>query len=183
MIYEYTQAIEQNPNFAIAYYRRGNSYAIQGKDDEAIYDYSKAIELDPNFANAYDNRGSAYSVQGKFAEAIYDLTKAIQLNPNIPGTHYDLKTIIKLRKKSEIFGLIKKLPVVKQILLLRQCLDKNTVLGEMFWGHEDVSEYNMKSDTLKEMKDHFSGLVENSFTMYKSPSKILVLPLKAFSVN
>ena len=59
-IQKYTAQINQNPNDAEAYYRRGNAYANLGKYKLAIADYDKAIELNPDFVWAYNTRGIAY---------------------------------------------------------------------------------------------------------------------------
>ena len=46
------QAIELNPNSAIAYNSRGIAYREKGDFDRAIEDYNKAIELTPDYAEA-----------------------------------------------------------------------------------------------------------------------------------
>ena len=48
----FTQAIELNPNYAIAYNNRGEVYRDKGNFDLAIADYTKAIELKPNFCRS-----------------------------------------------------------------------------------------------------------------------------------
>jgi tetratricopeptide (TPR) repeat protein len=42
---EYTEAIRLKPDYADAYYNRGNAYVGQGKLDKAIADFAKAEEL------------------------------------------------------------------------------------------------------------------------------------------
>ena len=81
-IKNYTEAIRLGPNFADAYYNRGNAYRRRGENDKAISDYTEAIRLDPNFANAYYNRGSAYRKKDDSRNAIIDYTEAIRLDPN-----------------------------------------------------------------------------------------------------
>jgi len=89
-IHDYSKAIELNPNFAVAYFNRGLSYAkLGGKSNEAFNDYNKAIELNPNFAAAYNNRGRIYSFQGKYDKAISDYSKAIELNPNFAVAYFN----------------------------------------------------------------------------------------------
>ena len=51
-IEEYNKAIELNPNYAIAYARRGQAYFKLEKFDLAIPDLAKALELDPNLAKS-----------------------------------------------------------------------------------------------------------------------------------
>jgi cytochrome c-type biogenesis protein CcmH/NrfG len=53
----YSEAIRFDPNNAVAYLERGNSYYSQEDYDKAIRDYSESIRLDPKYAQAYQNRG------------------------------------------------------------------------------------------------------------------------------
>ena len=71
--------IEQLPEFAQAYYNRGNVYVKLSDFKSAVVDYSKAIELDENFAAAYFNRGLARIYLGDRNEGIADLSKAGEL--------------------------------------------------------------------------------------------------------
>jgi len=96
-IYEYTQAIELNPEFAEAYANRGAALLGRLKYDlsagnesnynHAIADCEKAIELNPlvklkvTLAEAYVQRGYYYFSREKYDEAIADYTKAIELDP------------------------------------------------------------------------------------------------------
>ncbi|GAJ13974.1 unnamed protein product, partial [marine sediment metagenome] len=47
-IEEYTDAIELDPNLAVAYYNRGRAYKELGKKSEAIDDFEKCIALTDN---------------------------------------------------------------------------------------------------------------------------------------
>ncbi|MBX3709571.1 MAG: hypothetical protein KIT56_05995 [Gammaproteobacteria bacterium] len=60
--------------------------------------------------------------------------------------------------KSDLFDVLKELPNKKQIPLLRQCLDKNTVLGERFWKQEGVHACSKERGTLKKIQDQLSYL-------------------------
>jgi len=79
-IFDYTKAIDINPNFAKAYDNRGVVYAEQGFLTPAIADFTMAIANDSKDAEAYNNRGHAYAEQGNFDQAISDYTKAIRIN-------------------------------------------------------------------------------------------------------
>ena len=82
-IEHYTETINLNPEFAIAYVNRGNVYANKGAFDTAIQDYTKAIDLNPEFAETYYNRGNAYFEKGEFDTAIQEYNKVIDLNPEL----------------------------------------------------------------------------------------------------
>ena len=47
-IEDYTEAIRLNPEYAKAYYNRGQAYKDQGKKAEAIADFQKFITLTDN---------------------------------------------------------------------------------------------------------------------------------------
>jgi len=79
----YTEAIELNPNYAVAYFYRGLAYVDLDKYDQAVTDYTKAIELDPNYAAAYNRRGLAYNELKEYALAISDFTKAVELDSDL----------------------------------------------------------------------------------------------------
>jgi len=80
-IENYSQAIRLDPNYAVAYHKRGFAYDDKGEYDRAIADYNETIRLDPN-ASAYYNRGIAYSNKGDYDRSIADYNEAIHLDPN-----------------------------------------------------------------------------------------------------
>lgn len=73
------RAIELDPQFAYAYYNRGNLYARSGEEDKALLDYTRAVELNPAFAEGYYNRGLLYLSRGRVADGVRDLSKAGEL--------------------------------------------------------------------------------------------------------
>jgi tetratricopeptide (TPR) repeat protein len=78
-IADYDQAIRLNPDFAHAYYKRGNARFKVGDKREAIADYDQVIKLEPDYAGPYNNRGNARYALGDKQGAIKDLQKAIEL--------------------------------------------------------------------------------------------------------
>lgn len=79
----FTEAIRLNPEYAMAYYWRGDRYRKKSDFDRAIADYTEVIRLNPDFAAAYINRGVAYMMKkSDFEKAIADFTEAIRLNPD-----------------------------------------------------------------------------------------------------
>ena len=59
------EAIELDPNYAIAWNNRGYALDNLGKFEEGIYCYDKALELDPNLTVAQENKDLAYKRLGK----------------------------------------------------------------------------------------------------------------------
>jgi len=78
----YTQAIEIQPELAVAYYGRAAAYDGQGKFQLAIADYDRAIELKPRWADAFAKRGNALVQLGQPQAALRDFNEAIRLNPS-----------------------------------------------------------------------------------------------------
>ncbi len=81
-IKDYSQAIELNPDFDIAYYARGELYHNTNKFDMAIEDYSTSIRLDPDNVKVHFKRGNTKFAIGQYAEAIADFNEAIRLDPH-----------------------------------------------------------------------------------------------------
>ncbi len=76
------KAIRLNPDYAEAYYNRGNAKNALGRHDDAIADYDEAIRLNPDDAEAYNNRGNVKNALGRHDDAIADYDEAIRLNPD-----------------------------------------------------------------------------------------------------
>ena len=77
----FDQAIQANPNFALAYNARCYAYLRLKQYDRAIEDCSQAIKLDPSYANAYQNRGVALHYKGDKAAANEDFKRVSALQP------------------------------------------------------------------------------------------------------
>jgi tetratricopeptide (TPR) repeat protein len=79
----FDQALDLDPQSAMACSGRGWAYYGLGEYSEAITSYNQAIALDPNLAMAYNNRGLAYAAQGQWEQAMADYDQAIALDPNL----------------------------------------------------------------------------------------------------
>jgi tetratricopeptide (TPR) repeat protein len=76
----YTEALNLNPWYALAYYERGLTYIKEVKFTQAFSDFNKAIEFNPTLADAYYYRGLLDFFQAPANESS-DFNKAIELNP------------------------------------------------------------------------------------------------------
>ncbi len=75
-IADYNQAIQGDPQDAVAYFKRAFVYMTKGDDDQATADLTQAIQLNPAFAEAYFRRAFVYMTKGNNNDAIDDLTRA-----------------------------------------------------------------------------------------------------------
>lgn len=78
-IEDINKAIKLYPEFAEAYYNRGNLMAISGDLPAAYDDYTRAIELDASFGEAYYNRGLVQIYMKDTRKGCMDLSKAGEL--------------------------------------------------------------------------------------------------------
>lgn len=76
---DYDKVIELLPDFAFAWYNRGNMLCIQRDYKSAIVNYTNAINIQPDFGEAYFNRGLTYIYLGDSKRGIADLSKAGEL--------------------------------------------------------------------------------------------------------
>ncbi len=84
------ECIEEFPDYAEAYNKRGMALDYLGEYFDAKKNYKTAIELDPEFAQAYVNLGNSFSNMKSYSEAIYCYEKAIELKPSLARVYYYL---------------------------------------------------------------------------------------------
>ncbi len=86
----YSQAIDNNPTFAMAYQMRGVAEQQLKKYSQAINDYSMVITYgEPYFkAVGYYNRGVVKNMNGNYEEAIPDFSKAIELDKKMGAAFF-----------------------------------------------------------------------------------------------
>ena len=95
----YSDAIEMDPRYSVAYTNRGVLYGYKGEYDFAIKDFNMAIELNANNFFAYNNRGNAYDKMEDFDRAIEDFNAAIKLKPDYAKAYNNRGNVY--RKKGE----------------------------------------------------------------------------------
>ena len=92
----FTQAIEKDPNFALAFSGLADCYSFLFMYFENNQQYieqseaasKRAVELDPELAEAHAARGLAVSLSMHYDEAEEEFEKAIKLNPKLYEAHY-----------------------------------------------------------------------------------------------
>lgn len=78
----FNKAIELKPNYAMAYYGRGNAKSENSDYEGAIQDFDEAIKINPNFGDTYFCRGI---IKGRklndYQGALQDFDKVISIYP------------------------------------------------------------------------------------------------------
>jgi tetratricopeptide (TPR) repeat protein len=90
----FSDAIQEDPENAEAYFRRGVCLAMQQRNDEALKDLNQAIELKPDFAEAYSKRGTILCDLEQNDEGQADFEKALALDPAQADAQYLLGLIL-----------------------------------------------------------------------------------------
>src|SRR5437870_2303109 len=90
----YQQSIRLEPNYADAYYNRGNVLFAKGRIDEAIADWEKTLQIQPNDADAHTCLGNALLRRGSVKEAIAHYEKAIALAPEDPHSRNNIAWVL-----------------------------------------------------------------------------------------
>jgi tetratricopeptide (TPR) repeat protein len=90
----YQQAISLEPNYADAYYNRGNLFLAKGQIDDAIADWEKTLQLQPNDADAHTCLGNALLRKGSLNEAIGHYETALALAPKDPHSRNNIAWVL-----------------------------------------------------------------------------------------
>ena len=89
------EALEIEPNNALAHHRLGVVLKDAGRAAEAEFSFKDAITANPNLAEAHVELGTLYSNQGQLAEAERCYRRAIAERPSFAVAHYNLGNILR----------------------------------------------------------------------------------------
>jgi len=89
----FRNAIELNPDFAMAHCNLGNLLSDFGKLKEAESFYKNAIELNPSFAEAHCNLGNLYQDLRKLKDSELQYHKAIEINRDYADAYFNLALV------------------------------------------------------------------------------------------
>ena len=114
----YDKATQLDPNFARAYYRRGDfrlNYKVGRAEvllfqpEVAVEDLKKAIELDPSLAAAHFSLGRAYHQMGKQELATAEFAEAAKVDPDNAQAHiYLAQDYAALGENQKVIGHLSK---------------------------------------------------------------------------
>lgn len=83
----FSDAIERDNNFALAYNARGAVGIAWQHPDQALSDLDQALVLDPNLARAHLQRGNIYRQRANYDRAEADYNRAIELCPDLTDAY------------------------------------------------------------------------------------------------
>ncbi len=86
-IQHFDTALVVNPDYALAYNYRAESYRELGLITPAVENYSQAIQREPREAILYFGRGKCYMELEKYHLAYQDFSKAVELEPRKIAYH------------------------------------------------------------------------------------------------
>jgi tetratricopeptide (TPR) repeat protein len=114
----FEQAIKLQPDYAEAYYNRGNVLFAKGRTDEAIGDWEKTLQLQPNDADAHTGLGNALLRKGALTEAIAHYNQAVALAPEDPHSRNNLAWVLATASDASIRDGAKAVELAKQAISL-----------------------------------------------------------------
>ena len=82
-IEEFKQALELNPDHAMAHLGLAISYMQKGETELALQEFDATLALDGNIAVAYADKGILYDRLGKYEKALANYKKALELDAEI----------------------------------------------------------------------------------------------------
>jgi tetratricopeptide (TPR) repeat protein len=76
-VHDLTRALRLKPDFAAAYYQRGEAFFAAGRFPQAIVEFGEAIRCNSKLVEAHCSRGKALAQVRQFHKALIELTKAV----------------------------------------------------------------------------------------------------------
>lgn len=84
------EALNTNPNDALAHFRLGNAYYDLQQLSRAEEEYREALRIDPRMVKAQGNLGSVMEEQDRLPEAVTAYRKTVELAPRDAAAHCNL---------------------------------------------------------------------------------------------
>ena len=124
-IVHYDEAIKSQPNYADAYYNRGNILFAEGRIDEAMADWEKTLQIRPDDADAHTCLGNALLRRGSVKEAVAQYEKAIALAPEDLHSRINMAWVLSTAPDASIRNGIKAVEFAQQAMELSGGNDPN----------------------------------------------------------
>ena len=122
----YSQAIQIDPTFSIAYHNLGEMLFREKRWEDAIANYRQAIAINPDSFESYHSLGKTWAERGECDRAITCYRKSLELNPNYARASMGLGNIFAQRREFD-----------RAIQCYRQVLEIN---NDSYWAHNYLGE-------------------------------------------
>ena len=96
----YQQAVENDPESAVARYNYGRALAARKRDREAEAQLNEAVRLDRRLAEAWVSLGLLRARAGRREEAIAFYREALRTNPQLTSAHFNLALVLLMTGKA-----------------------------------------------------------------------------------
>jgi len=123
----YEEAIRLQPNYANAYYNRGNVLFTKGRIDEAMADWEKTLQIQPNDADAHTCIGNALLRQSSPKEAIAHYEKAMALAPGDPHSRNNIAWVLATSSDASIRDGVKAVELAQEAVQLSRGRDSKFI--------------------------------------------------------
>ncbi|MGE5486020.1 MAG: tetratricopeptide repeat protein [Ignavibacteriales bacterium] len=101
MIADLDRALGQKPDFAEAWFNKGNIHQIMGEREKALACYEKALQLAPAHPNSLFCVASIKRELGRLDEALGYYREAVRANPNDSDAWYEMAMVLRQSGNSE----------------------------------------------------------------------------------
>jgi tetratricopeptide (TPR) repeat protein len=114
----FEKAIKLQPDYAGAYYNRGNVLYAKGRIDEAIPDFQKALRFQPSHADAHTGLGNSLLRKGDLKKAMEQYEEAIALAPSDPHSRNNLAWVLATSSDPAVRNGAKAIELARQAIAL-----------------------------------------------------------------
>ena len=101
-IADFDATLAENPNFSLAYVKRGEANTKIGNHKQAVKDYTKAIKAGYTDARIYFNRANSYKEMDSLPLAVLDLTRAIDKDSTLGAAYFERGLIYAFQRATDL---------------------------------------------------------------------------------
>jgi tetratricopeptide (TPR) repeat protein len=170
----YEEAMKLQPNYANAYYNRGNILFAEGRIDEAMADWEKTLQIQPNDADAHTCIGNALLRRGSLSEAVAHYERAIALAPEDPHSRINIAWVLATAPDASIRDGIKAVEFAQQAVKLSRSNDPK-FLRTLAAAYAESSRFSEAITTAKQAiviatiqgKSGFANVLDGDLRLYR----------------
>ncbi|MBI5361233.1 MAG: DUF1570 domain-containing protein [Planctomycetes bacterium] len=165
-----TKAIQEDPDFALAYYERAMNYKEIENYVKSEEDLDKALQIFPGFYEIYNKKAELSLNKLQYDNALELLNKAIEINPNY-STGYSLRALVNFLLDNNDAA---KTDLKKALELNKDNVEAKNIqriINGPDWPacfKKETTHYIVKTDINQERCDAYAEAIEAMFKYYSS---------------